>query len=40
MTWHGGGRRIAMELGVDFLGEMPIDPLIVEGGDNITWVTS
>jgi ATP-binding protein involved in chromosome partitioning len=29
----GGGRRIAEELGVDFLGEVPIDPRVVEGGD-------
>ncbi len=29
----GGGRRTAEELGVDFLGEIPIDPRIVEGGD-------
>jgi ATP-binding protein involved in chromosome partitioning len=30
---RGGGQRIASELGVDFLGEVPIDPRIVEGGD-------
>jgi ATP-binding protein involved in chromosome partitioning len=30
---RGGGRRTALELGVDFLGEVPIDPRIVEGGD-------
>ena len=30
---RGGGRRIAEELGVDFLGEVPIDPRVVEGGD-------
>ncbi|MDH3211962.1 MAG: Mrp/NBP35 family ATP-binding protein [Myxococcales bacterium] len=30
---EGGGRRTADELGVDFLGEVPIDPQIVEGGD-------
>jgi len=30
---QGGGRRIAAELGVDFLGEVPIDPRVVEGGD-------
>ncbi len=30
---EGGGRRTAEELGVDFLGEVPIDPRIVEGGD-------
>jgi ATP-binding protein involved in chromosome partitioning len=30
---EGGGRRCAEELGVDFLGDIPIDPRIVEGGD-------
>jgi ATP-binding protein involved in chromosome partitioning len=30
---EGGGRRTAEELGVDFLGELPIDPRVVEGGD-------
>jgi ATP-binding protein involved in chromosome partitioning len=30
---RGGGRRVAEELGVDFLAEVPIDPRIVEGGD-------
>jgi ATP-binding protein involved in chromosome partitioning len=30
---EGGGKRTAAELGVDFLGEVPIDPQIVEGGD-------
>jgi ATP-binding protein involved in chromosome partitioning len=30
---QGGGERTAEELGVDFLGEVPIDPRIVEGGD-------
>jgi ATP-binding protein involved in chromosome partitioning len=30
---EGGGERTAEELGVDFLGEVPIDPRIVEGGD-------
>ena len=30
---EGGGRRVADELGVDFLGEVPIDPGVVEGGD-------
>jgi len=30
---EGGGRRTAAELGVDFLGEIPIDPRVVEGGD-------
>jgi len=28
-----GGKRVADELGVDFLGEVPIDSRIVEGGD-------
>jgi ATP-binding protein involved in chromosome partitioning len=28
-----GGERVADELGVDFLGEVPIDPRVVEGGD-------
>jgi ATP-binding protein involved in chromosome partitioning len=30
---EGGGRRVAEELGVEFLGEIPIDPRVVEGGD-------
>jgi len=30
---EGGGQRTAEELGVSFLGEIPIDPRIVEGGD-------
>jgi len=30
---EGGGERTATELGVDFLGEVPIDPRIVAGGD-------
>jgi len=30
---EGGARRTATELGVDFLGEVPIDPRIVQGGD-------
>jgi ATP-binding protein involved in chromosome partitioning len=30
---EGGGKRTAEKLGVDFLGEIPIDPRIVEGGD-------
>ncbi len=29
----GGGRRTASELGVPFLGEIPIDPAVVVGGD-------
>ena len=31
---EGGGQRTADELGVPFLGEIPIDPRIVEGGDS------
>jgi ATP-binding protein involved in chromosome partitioning len=30
---EGGGKRIADELGIDFLGEIPIDPRVSEGGD-------
>ena len=30
---EGGGRRVAQELGLDLLAEIPIDPRIVEGGD-------
>jgi ATP-binding protein involved in chromosome partitioning len=30
---EGGGERTAVELGVDFLGGIPVDPRIVEGGD-------
>jgi ATP-binding protein involved in chromosome partitioning len=30
---EGGGRRVAADLGVDFLCELPIDPRVVEGGD-------
>jgi ATP-binding protein involved in chromosome partitioning len=30
---HGGGKRTATELGVPFLGEVPIDPDVVLGGD-------
>jgi ATP-binding protein involved in chromosome partitioning len=30
---EGGGKRTAGELGVDFLGEVPIDARIAEGGD-------
>jgi len=30
---HGGGRQAAEKLGVSFLGEVPIDPAIREGGD-------
>ncbi len=30
---HGGGKRMAEQLGVPFLGEVPIDPRVREGGD-------
>lgn len=30
---HGGGQRYAAQAGVPFLGEVPIDPRIAEGGD-------
>jgi ATP-binding protein involved in chromosome partitioning len=30
---QGGGERVSKELGVDFLGEIPIDPRVAEGGD-------
>ena len=30
---HGGGRRAAAELGVPFLGEVPLDPAVAEAGD-------
>jgi ATP-binding protein involved in chromosome partitioning len=30
---RGGGQRMARELGVPFLGEVPIDPRVAEGGD-------
>jgi len=33
---HGGGKRTAETLGVPFLGEIPIDPNIVAGGDSGT----
>jgi ATP-binding protein involved in chromosome partitioning len=32
----GGGRRTAEQLGVPFLGEVPIDPAVVLGGDDGT----
>ncbi len=31
---HGGGERTARELGVPFLGGIPLDPAIAEGGDS------
>jgi ATP-binding protein involved in chromosome partitioning len=30
---HGGGERYAREIGIPFLGRVPLDPRIVEGGD-------
>jgi ATP-binding protein involved in chromosome partitioning len=30
---HGGGRQVAEQMGVPFLGEVPIDPQIRSGGD-------
>jgi ATP-binding protein involved in chromosome partitioning len=31
---HGGGRKLAADAGVPLLGEIPIDPRVVECGDN------
>jgi ATP-binding protein involved in chromosome partitioning len=31
---HGGGKKTASRLGVPFLGEVPIDPKVVVGGDS------
>lgn len=31
---HGGGKKLAQEAGVPFLGEIPIDPLVAECGDS------
>jgi ATP-binding protein involved in chromosome partitioning len=31
---HGGGERAAEKLGVPFLGRIPIDPAIRDGGDS------
>jgi ATP-binding protein involved in chromosome partitioning len=31
---HGGGHRTADMLGVPFLGEVPLDPKVVVGGDS------
>ena len=33
---HGGGERTAKELGVPFLGKVPIDPAVAVGGDEGT----
>lgn len=30
----GGGQRAALELGVPFLGRIPLDPMVVKGGDS------
>jgi ATP-binding protein involved in chromosome partitioning len=30
---QGGGRRISSSLGLPFLGEIPIEPAVAEGGD-------
>ena len=30
---QGGGEAIAQELGVDFLGKVPLDPTVVDCGD-------
>jgi MinD-like ATPase involved in chromosome partitioning or flagellar assembly len=32
----GGGEKTAKELGVPFLGSVPIDPLVAESGDEGT----
>jgi ATP-binding protein involved in chromosome partitioning len=31
---EGGGRRLAQEYDVPFLGEIPLDPKVVAGGDS------
>ncbi len=31
---HGGGERMSRELGVPFLGSLPLDPAVVDSGDN------
>jgi ATP-binding protein involved in chromosome partitioning len=31
---HGGGKKTAQQLGIPFLGEIPIDPKVVVGGDS------
>jgi len=31
---HGGGKRAAEKVGVPFLGSIPIDPAIRDGGDS------
>ncbi len=37
---HGGGRKASEEMGIPFLGEVPIDPEVVLGGDNGTPIVS
>ena len=37
---HGGGRRASEELGVPFLGEVPLDPRVTLGGDQGTPVVT
>ncbi len=36
----GGGKRLAEELGIPFLGEIPLDPAVREGGDAGTPTTA
>ncbi|MCY2943624.1 MAG: Mrp/NBP35 family ATP-binding protein [Planctomycetota bacterium] len=31
---HGGGQKLAKATGIPFLGAIPIDPLVVQAGDN------
>ena len=37
---HGGGRRTSEELGIPFLGEVPLDPRVTLGGDQGTPVVT
>ncbi len=37
---HGGGRRASEELGIPFLGEVPLDPRVTLGGDQGTPVVT
>ncbi len=37
---HGGGRRLAEEVNVPFLGEVPIDPKVRQGGDSGVPITA
>ena len=34
MFGTGGGQKLALEAGVELLGELPIDPRVAECGDN------